>query len=154
MRAPAALSLSLSLPLQGYWCLNLCHPWSFFRFNMTSSSLYFFLFRGTQIGILKRTHKGHLFSILSCVAQHTLEMHCIFLVCVSSPIAVSWTVHCWILSGSWVVRKSVVEPKKFWCLTFSEGGTFVLIECLESSQMPLYSSLLCRRGTGCNHFQI
>lgn len=40
---------------------------------MTTSSLCFFLFRSTQIGILKRTCKGHLFSIPSCVALHYLR---------------------------------------------------------------------------------
>ncbi len=80
------LSLSPSLLLQGYWWLNLSHPWSFFRFTMTSSSLYFFFFffRSTQIGIFKRTHKGHLFSIPSCVALHYLRCVTFFPVCLIS----------------------------------------------------------------------
>ncbi len=113
----------------------------------------FFLFSSTQIGILKRTYKGHLFSILSCVALHYTEMRYIFLVCLIS-VAMSWTVRCCILSAYWVGRKSVMEPKKFWCLTFSERGTFVLIPCLELSQMPPYSSLLCCCGTDCAPFQM
>lgn len=133
---------SLFLPPKGYWCLNPCHPWSFFGFSMAGFSLYLFLFRSTQIGILKRTCKGHLLSVPGCVALHYLR--CItFSQCVSSPVAVPWTVRRRIVSGYWVARKAFMEPKKFWCLTFSERGTFVLMECLESGQTPLYPSLLC-----------
>lgn len=84
---------------------------------------------------------------ISCHALHFPSVSHLLLQCLELFAVVSNQGTEWSRSLSW-------NPKKFWYLTFSERGMFVLIECLESSPMPPHSSLLCCCGTGCTHFQI
>lgn len=120
------------LPLRGERRLQLVLPLDlFFKFRTTTSSLPF---RSTQIGILKRTCKGHfcvwtvlLWPNFSCHAPRTASASRL-------PLQRPELLAVW--SGHRVVLKSVMEPAKVWFMTFSKRGTLVLIDRLESCQTP------------------